>query len=102
MAAGKRGKSAENRKKMFFRGNELNYLLQTQELGFLEAKNELVFERKKGQTNSKKWPKPYFFASSERERGERGATESPNLGSPFRVQSSPSVQQGANLLLDPG
>jgi hypothetical protein len=51
--AGKRGKSARNRKKMFFRGNELSYLLQTQELMFLEGKNELVFECKKGQTNSK-------------------------------------------------
>ena len=72
--AGKRGKTAENREKMFFRGNELSHLLQTQELVFLEGKNELVFERKKGQTNVKKWPKTHLFARFERERGERGAT----------------------------
>jgi len=51
--AGKEGKSARNRKKMFFGGNELSYLLHTQELIFLEAKNEVVFECKNGQTNSK-------------------------------------------------
>jgi hypothetical protein len=87
---------------MFFRGNELGHLLQTKELMFLEAKNELVFECKKGQTNSKKWPKNHFFASSERKRGERAATESPNQGSPFRVKSSPSVQHGANRVPNPG
>jgi hypothetical protein len=32
---------------MFFRGNKLIYLWQTRDLAFLEAKYELVLERKK-------------------------------------------------------
>jgi hypothetical protein len=39
--AGKEGKSAKNRKKMSFRGNELKDLLQTQGLDVFRAKNEL-------------------------------------------------------------
>jgi hypothetical protein len=42
---------------MLFSRNKLTHLLKTKDLAFLEAKNKLVFERKKGQSNPKKWPK---------------------------------------------
>ena len=54
---------------MFFRRNELNYLLQTKGLAILGAENELVFERKKGQTNSKKLPKIHLLRRISREFG---------------------------------
>jgi hypothetical protein len=46
-------KLPQNAKKMFFRGNELNDLLQIQELAIFWLKNELYFERQKRKTNSK-------------------------------------------------
>jgi hypothetical protein len=54
---------------MFFRGNELKDLLKIQDLAFLDAKNELVFECKKGQTNSKKRPKTHQLCGIEPEFG---------------------------------
>jgi hypothetical protein len=63
------GKSAGNCKKMFFRRNELSDLLEAKDLAFLSAKNELVFERKKGQTNSKKLPKIHLLCRISREFG---------------------------------
>jgi len=42
---------------MLFRGNEPSHLLQTQELAFLSAQNELVFECKRTQIEPKKGPK---------------------------------------------
>ena len=52
---------------MFFRRNELNHLLQIKDLSFSSAKNELVFECKKGQTNPKKWLKNHSMYDTERE-----------------------------------
>jgi hypothetical protein len=54
---GGNGKCIENRKKILNSGNEPKNVLKTKELSFSGAKNELVFERKKGQTNPKKRPK---------------------------------------------
>ena len=51
------GKCVENRKKILNSGNEPKNVLKTKELSFSGAKNELVFERKKGQTKPKKRPK---------------------------------------------
>jgi hypothetical protein len=50
-------------KKDVFRGNELSYLLNIKGLAFLSAQNELVFERKNGKTNPKKWPKDTPFCT---------------------------------------
>jgi hypothetical protein len=72
---------------MFFRRNELNYLLHTKGLAILGAENELVFERKKGQTNSKKLPKIHLLRRISREFGSSNSgpdwcypwgTEKPN------------------------
>ena len=37
------GKKRGNEKKMFFRGNELNHLLQTKDLAFLECSKRTRF-----------------------------------------------------------
>jgi hypothetical protein len=47
--------------------------LQTKDLTFHNAQNELVFERKKGKTNSKKWPKTHLLCEIEPELGCRKA-----------------------------
>jgi hypothetical protein len=47
-------KQQENAKKILNRGNKLKDLLKTQDLAFFGAKNKLVFECKKGQSNSRK------------------------------------------------
>jgi len=49
-------KYVENRKKILNSGNELKNVLQTNDLAFSGAKNELVFECKKGQSNPKICP----------------------------------------------
>jgi hypothetical protein len=59
------GKCAENRKKILNSGNEPKNVLKTKELSFSGAKNELVFERKKGQTKPKKWPKNILLCGFE-------------------------------------
>jgi hypothetical protein len=46
-------KCVENRKKILNRGNEPKNMLKAKELAFSRAQNELVFERKIGQTNRK-------------------------------------------------
>ena len=51
---GGRGKCVENRKKILNSGNEPKNVLQTKELTFSEAKNELVFEGKRTQIKAKK------------------------------------------------
>jgi hypothetical protein len=59
------GREPAESQKMLFRGNELSYLLQTNDLTFFGAKNELVFECKKGQTNSKKYLKNHLLRGIE-------------------------------------
>jgi hypothetical protein len=44
------GKCIEKRKKILNSGNEPKNVLKTNGLAFLGTKNELVFERKKGQS----------------------------------------------------
>jgi hypothetical protein len=51
------GKCVENRKKILNRGNEPKNVLKGKELTLSGAKNELVFERKKGQSKRKIRPK---------------------------------------------
>jgi hypothetical protein len=51
------GKWVENRKKILNSGNEPKNILKAKELAFPGAKNELVFERKKGQSKRKMGPK---------------------------------------------
>jgi hypothetical protein len=55
------GKCVENRKKIPNSGNEPKIILKAKELAFLGAKNELVFERKKGQSKPKMRPKARLF-----------------------------------------
>jgi len=55
------GKCVENRKKILNSGNEPKNLLKAKELAFLGAKNELVFERKKGQSKPKKRPRIHLL-----------------------------------------
>jgi hypothetical protein len=52
---------AENGKKMLFRGNELKDLLETKELAFLGAQNELVFERQKPPAQPEIWPRIHLL-----------------------------------------
>jgi len=59
------GKCVEKRKKILNSGNEPKNVLQTQELAVLGAKNELVFERKKGQSKRKMGPKTCEMRSIE-------------------------------------
>ena len=51
---GGRGKCVENRKKILNSGNEPKNVLNTKELSFSGAKNELVFEVQKTQNKPKK------------------------------------------------
>ena len=51
---GGRGKCVENRKKILNSGNEPKNVLNTKELSFSEAKNELVFEGKRTPIKAKK------------------------------------------------
>jgi hypothetical protein len=51
------GKCVENRKKILNGGNEPKNLLKAKELALSGAQNELVFERKKGQSKRKMGPK---------------------------------------------
>jgi hypothetical protein len=55
-------KRQENAKKILNRGNKLKDLLKTQDLAFFGAKNKLVFECKKGQSNSRNWLKIHPLA----------------------------------------
>jgi hypothetical protein len=52
-------KCVENREKILNRGNEPKNLLKAKELAFSGAKNELVFECKKAQTNRRMEPKAW-------------------------------------------
>jgi hypothetical protein len=47
--------------------------LQTKDLAFSEAKNELVFERKKAKSNPKRGPKNHFLCGIEPEFTTRKA-----------------------------
>jgi hypothetical protein len=75
------GKKVGNSKKMFFRGNELGYVLQLKDLTFLRSENELVFERKRTPIEPQKGPKTHpscglevKFASRKARAGVQGAT----------------------------
>src|SRR5208337_1308464 len=65
------GKRQGNGKKMLFLRNEPTDLVQTRDLAFSNAKNELVFERKKGQTKPKKGPKNAFCGASKSKLSSR-------------------------------
>jgi len=58
---GSGGKCVEKRKKILNSGNEPKNVLTTKELAFSGAKNELVFQRKKGQSKRKMRPKIRLF-----------------------------------------
>ncbi len=62
---GGRGKCVENRKKILNSGNEPKNVLNTKELSFSGAKNELVFECKNAKTNSKKQLKNHLWCEIE-------------------------------------
>ena len=61
------GERAGKGKKDVFRRNELSYLLQTQDLAFSRAKNELVFECKRTQNQPQIGAKNRLFRGSEAE-----------------------------------
>jgi hypothetical protein len=51
------GKSAENAKKMLFRGNEAKNTLKTKHLAFSGAQNELFFDTRNPRSNPRIQPK---------------------------------------------
>jgi len=65
---GGRGKCVENRKKILNSGNEPKNVLQTQELAFSGAKNELVFRANELKLKPKKWPKTHLLCVIDRLR----------------------------------
>ena len=67
------GKCVEKRKKILNRGNEPNNVLNTKDLAFLGAKNELVFECKRTQIKPQKEAKkpPFVWPGSQNSRVER-------------------------------
>src|SRR5208337_2783755 len=66
-----RGERRGNGEKMFFRGNELSYLWQTNDLAFWSVQNELIFECKSAKSNPKKWPKTHLLCGLEPEFASR-------------------------------
>jgi hypothetical protein len=75
-----RGKRQRNGKKMLFLRNEPTDLVQTRDLAFWNAKNELVFERKKGQTKLKKGAKNAFCGATK----SKFASREGQVGGPAR------------------
>src|SRR5208337_4313331 len=66
------GKRRGNGKKMLFLRNEPTDLVQTRDLAFSNAKNELVFECKRTQIKAKKVAKNPTIARHRTQQGDNG------------------------------
>jgi hypothetical protein len=60
------GKSAENAKKMLFRGNEAKNTLKTNHLAFSGAQNELLLEPRNPRSNPRMRPKDQVSGANPR------------------------------------